>query len=182
MTARQETRTGVDATGWAGDYQRARGRGLTPLDGIRAGDQVFISSACAEPVTVVADLARRAHAGQLRDVTSFMMLGGSSGALLDAARHGHQVVSITASAKQARDFFPWTIYQTSDLMSRGELRFDVAILHTTPPDQHGFVSLGVSVDFALQAVAQARTVIAEVNPRMPYTLGDSHVTSPRSTG
>lgn len=175
MTARQETRTGVDTTGWAGNYQRARGRRLTPLDGIHAGDQVFISSACAEPVTVVADLARRANAGQLRDVTSLMMLGGSSGALLDAARHGHQVVSITASAKQARDFFPWTIYQTSDLMSRGELRFDVAILHTTPPDQHGFVSLGVSVDFALQAVAQARTVIAEVNPRMPYTLGDSHV-------
>lgn len=175
MTAQQGVRAGADAVGWAGDYQRARARGLTPLDGLRPGDRVFISSACAEPVTVIADLVRRAEAGRLRDVTSFMMLGGSSGALLDAARQGHRVVAITASRKWASDYFPWTIYQTSSLMHCGELCFDVAIIHTTVPDQDGFMSLGVSVDFARQAVAQARTVIAEVNPRMPYTLGDSHV-------
>jgi acyl-CoA hydrolase len=175
MTAQQATHADIDASGWTGDYQRARARGLTPLDDLRAGDRVFVSSACAEPVTVIADMVRRAEAGRLRDVTSFMMLGGSSGALLNAVQKGHQVVAITASAKWSSDFFPWTIYQTSDLMHRGELSFDVAVIHTTPPDQNGFMSLGVSVDFALQAVAQARTVIAEVNPRMPYTLGDSHV-------
>lgn len=175
MTAPQTSPAGSGTVGWAGDYQRAFASGLTPLDGVRSGDCVFISSACAEPATVIADLVRRAEAGQLRGVTSFMMLGGSSALLLDAARQGHRVVAITASTKWSSDFFPWTIYQTSDLMQSGELRFDVAIVHTTPPDQDGLMSLGVSVDFARQAVTQARTVIAEVNPRMPYTLGDSHI-------
>lgn len=174
MTAHQVDRTDADAN-WARHYQQARAAGLAALDGVRPGSRVFISSACAEPATVVAELVRRAEAGELRDVSSFMMLGGSSGALLAAAREGHQIVAITASTKWASDFFPWTIYQTSDLMRRGELHFDVAVIHTTPPDEDGLMSLGVSVDFARQAVEQARIVIAEVNPRMPYTLGDSHV-------
>jgi 4-hydroxybutyrate CoA-transferase len=175
MTARETAGTSVGPRNWARDYQRAWARGLCPLDGLRAGDRIFISSACAEPVMVIADLARRADSGRLRDVTSYMMLGGSSGGLLSAARHGHRVTAIAASTKRASDFFPWTLYQTADLMRHGELCFDVAIVHTTPPDQHGYMSLGVSADFAQQAVAQARIVIAEVNPRMPYTLGNNHV-------
>lgn len=174
MTTQQTGQTGADV-GWRGHYQQARAARLAPLDGIRPGDRVFLSSACAEPSTVIADLGQRARTGRLRGVTSFMMLGGSSGAVLATEREGHHVVAITASTKWASDFFPWTIYQTSDLMRQGELCFDVAVVHVTPPDEDGFMSLGVSVDFAQQAVAQARIVIAEVNQRMPYTLGDNKI-------
>jgi 4-hydroxybutyrate CoA-transferase len=104
-----------------------------------------------------------------------MILGGSTGSLLGAAMRGHRVLAMAASTKQAADFFPWTMYQTADLMRSGDLRFDVAVVQTTPPDRHGYMSLGISADFARQAVTQARVVIVEANPRMPYTLGDNHV-------
>ena len=171
----EPARTRPTSNDWTGDYRQARLRGLTPLDEIGAGDRIFVSSACAEPVTVIADLTRRAESGRLRDVTSYMILGGSTGSLLGAARQGHRVLAMAASTKQASDFFPWTMYQTADLMRSGELCFDVAIVQTTMPDQHGYMSLGVSADFARQAVAQARVVIAEANPRMPYTGGGNHV-------
>jgi 4-hydroxybutyrate CoA-transferase len=171
----QNDRQALEAAGRAELYHRALKRGLTPLDGIRAGDRVFISSACAEPVQIIDELTSRAQRGQLDGVTSYMMLGGSSGRLLSGAQRGHDVVAINASAKWAQDFFPWTIHQTAELMRTGELRYDVAAVHSTPPDEHGYLSLGVSVDFAQEAIAQARIVVAEVNPRMPFTMGRSHV-------
>ena len=59
------------------------------------------------------------------------------------------------------------------LFSQGYLPLDVAIVQVSPPDQHGYCSLGTSVDAAWSAVRNAKTVIAQVNPKMPRTLGDS---------
>jgi 4-hydroxybutyrate CoA-transferase len=61
------------------------------------------------------------------------------------------------------------------LFSSGRLPLDVALLHVSPPDAHGFCSLGVSVDCALAAARAARLRIAQVNPRMPRTHGDSFI-------
>jgi 4-hydroxybutyrate CoA-transferase len=72
------------------------------------------------------------------------------------------------------DYTPCFFSEIPELF-RGKMPIDVVLITTTPPDQFGFVSLGVSVDYTLQAIRSAKTVVAEVNPNMPRTLGNSYV-------
>jgi 4-hydroxybutyrate CoA-transferase len=73
------------------------------------------------------------------------------------------------------DYTPCFFSEVPALFREKQLPVDVAMVTVTPPDQHGFVSLGLSVDYTLQAIKSAKTVIAEVNPNMPRTHGDSYV-------
>jgi len=69
-------------------------------------------------------------------------------------------------------YIPVFLSETSNLFRRGILTVDVALIQVSPPDAHGFCSLGVSVDCSLAAVRAAKFVIAQVNPNMPRTHGD----------
>jgi acetyl-CoA hydrolase len=73
------------------------------------------------------------------------------------------------------DFTPIFLSEIPRLFRSGQLPLDVALIQVAPPDQHGFCSLGVEVGCTLPAAQLARTVIAEVNTRMPRTLGDSFI-------
>src|SRR5690606_3277819 len=70
------------------------------------------------------------------------------------------------------DYVPIFLSEIPILFREGILPLDVAIVQVSPPDKHGFCSLGVSVDIAATAVQTAKHVIAQVNPRMPRTMGD----------
>ena len=70
------------------------------------------------------------------------------------------------------DYLPVFLSEVPSLFRTGILPLDVALVHVSPPDRHGYCSLGVSVDVTRAAVQTARTVIAQVNPRMPRTHGD----------
>lgn len=71
------------------------------------------------------------------------------------------------------EYVPISLTQIPHLMANGRLRADVAFVQVSPPDAHGFVSLGISVDIAPSVLRYAKTIVAEVNPFMPRTLGDS---------
>src|SRR5262249_18266527 len=73
------------------------------------------------------------------------------------------------------DYVPISLEEVPRLLASGRLPIDVALLQVSPPDARGFVSLGVSVDLAPAILSIARRVIAEVNPAMPRTHGDSFV-------
>jgi acetyl-CoA hydrolase len=73
------------------------------------------------------------------------------------------------------DFVPIHLHEVPSLITSGLLRVDVAMIHVSPPDEHGFCSYGVGVDATKTAVEHAGTVIALVNQQMPRTLGDSFV-------
>ncbi len=73
------------------------------------------------------------------------------------------------------DYVPMFLSEIPDAFRRGVLPIDVAMMTVTPPDKHGYCSLGVSVDAALAAVQSAKLVIAQVNRHMPRTHGDGHV-------
>lgn len=73
------------------------------------------------------------------------------------------------------DYVPVFLSEIPTLFREGHLPLDVAIVQVSPPDAHGYCSLGTSVDAAHAATSLARTVIAQINPRMPRTLGDSHL-------
>ena len=86
---------------------------------------------------------------------------------------GSDVRALSASGRL--DYVPICLEEVPRLLASGRLPIDVALLQVSPPDARGFVSLGVSVDLAPAILAVARTVIAEVNPAMPRTYGESFV-------
>jgi acyl-CoA hydrolase/GNAT superfamily N-acetyltransferase len=95
-----------------------------------------------------------------------------------AGRFRHTAFFIGANVREAvhdgrADFMPVFLSELPELIRSRRIRVDVALVQVSPPDRHGFVSLGVSVDVVRAAVDAAALVIAEVNPRMPRTLGDS---------
>lgn len=73
------------------------------------------------------------------------------------------------------EYIPIFLSEINRLFEQGILNLDVALVHVSPPDAHGFCSLGVSVDVARSAVHHAKKVIAQVNPNMPRTHGDSFI-------
>lgn len=73
------------------------------------------------------------------------------------------------------EYVPVFLSEVSQLFERGILALDIALIQVSPPDQHGFCSLGTSIDIARSAVRHARLVIAQVNVNMPRTLGDGIV-------
>lgn len=73
------------------------------------------------------------------------------------------------------DYLPCFLSEIPQLFRKGRRAPDVALIHVSPPDRHGFCSLGTSVDVAKAAVESATLVIAQVNPRMPRTFGDGAI-------
>jgi 4-hydroxybutyrate CoA-transferase len=80
-----------------------------------------------------------------------------------------------AFAEGRGDLVPAFFHEAPILMRSGVFKVDVCMLQVTPPDEHGYVNLGTSVDFTLQGVKSARTVIAQVNENFPCTFGEGFV-------
>ena len=152
---------------------------------IRSGDHVFVHGAAAVPNALLAALVARA--GDLRDVTmTHLHVEGPAPHLTPAmAPHfRHRALFIGSNARRAvaegrAEYVPVFLSDIPYLMQRGSVQVDVALLNVTPPDRHGFCSLGTSVDVVQAAVRAARLVIAQLNPELPRTLGDSFVPAAR---
>jgi len=148
---------------------------------VKSGDRVFVHGSAATPLTLVHALFARA--GDIKDVeivsiSTFGDLGLDRPGVRDAFFFNSLFVS--ANVRQVvdtdrGDYVPVFLSEIPRLFEAGILPIDVALVHVSPPDRHGYCSLGVSVDVARSAVVHARTVIAQVNPRMPRTHGDGNV-------
>ena len=148
---------------------------------ITAGQRVFLHGSAATPRVLVNALLARA--GELRDVelVSISTLGA-----LDLDRPDVQraffinSLFVSENVREAvngpgGDYVPVFLSEIPRLFDRKVLPLDVALVHLSPPDRHGFCSLGVSVDVARAAVRNARVVIAQINARMPRTHGEGQV-------
>ena len=93
----------------------------------------------------------------------------------DTARCSSAPTRVQAVNEGRADYVPIFLSDIPHLFSSGTLALDIALINVSPPDIHGFCSLSTSVDATLAAVQSARTVIAQLNPAMPRTLGDSFV-------
>ncbi len=151
---------------------------LEAVMGIKSGDRVFVQGAAGTPMLLLDAMVSRADA--LRDVeTVHLHLEGSAphaAPELRASFHanaffvGPNLREAVASGRAS--YVPVALGEISRLFREGAMPLDVALVHVSPPDAHGYCSLGVSVDIAAAAVSVATRVIAQVNRQMPRTLGD----------
>jgi acyl-CoA hydrolase len=149
--------------------------------GIRSGGQVFVHGGAATPSVLLEALAARA--GDLADVgmVHFHTEGPAPHLSPEMADHfRHRALFIGANARAAvndgrADYVPIFLSDVPELFSSGVLPLDAVLLNLSPPDAHGYCSLGTSVDAALAASRSASTVIAQLNRSMPRTLGDSFI-------
>lgn len=166
---------------WASRYDGKLLSAREAVGKIPAGSRILIGSGAAEPVTLVESLAE--HGGHLsdNDIVHLLTLGSAPYVRPEfAGRFRHSAFFIGPNVREAvqagrADFTPVFLSEIPRLIRSRRARIDVALLQVTPPDARGYVSLGVSVDIVRAAVEAADLVIAEVNPLMPRTFGDSFV-------
>jgi acyl-CoA hydrolase/RimJ/RimL family protein N-acetyltransferase len=148
---------------------------------IQHGEHVFVGTACATPRSLVAAmeeglLRRPADVELVHFITDHAVPHDADGQATTRYRHRTFFVGndIHAAVKQGlAKYVPMSIARVPALMAIGRIPVDVALIQVSLPDEFGYVSLGVSVDVIPAAIARARLVIAEVNPAMPRSMGDS---------
>ncbi len=148
---------------------------------IKSGDKVIIHSNCAIPKKLINAMVERRE--KLSDVEILHVLAIGSLPYLEPGMEKHfrhRSFFIGANVRQAvqegrADYTPIYLYQYPLLFSRGIIKPNVALLHVSPPDEHGFCSYGVEVGITKTAVEKTDFVIAQVNPKMPRALGDSFI-------
>jgi acyl-CoA hydrolase/GNAT superfamily N-acetyltransferase len=148
---------------------------------IRAGSRIYIGTGCAAPHSLLAALETMEPGPADLEFVSFLttsalpQVEGTS-----RSHYGHRTYFVGSemrglAASGQLDYVPISLEEVPRLLTSGRLPIDVALLQVSQPDARGFVSLGVSVDLAPAILSVARMVIAEVNPSMPRTHGDSFV-------
>lgn len=148
---------------------------------IRSGDRVYIHPGCAVPQVLVDAMVARYK--ELHDVEVCHLLGVSEAAYVRPEMQGHfrhNAFFIGKNVRQAvcegrADFTPIFLSEIPALIQSKHFRIDVAMIQVSPPDEHGFCSFGVGVECTRAATDVAKVVIAQVNPNMPRTLGDSFI-------
>ncbi|NWG34313.1 MAG: acetyl-CoA hydrolase/transferase family protein [Chloroflexi bacterium] len=167
---------------WTNIYQS---RITTPQDAVRAAiksdNRVFLTGNVSVPQKVLAALVE--YAPNLQDVEICQALTIGPADYVKPEMAGHLRVNtlfISHNVRQAvhegrADFTPVLLSEFPLLFKRGLLPLDVAIIHVSLPDEHGFCSLGVEVGLTKSPAEAAKVIIAEVNQQMPRTLGDSFI-------
>lgn len=147
---------------------------------IRNGDHVFVGTGCAAPRSLVQALEQMRSPPADVELLHFFTVNAfdhdAQGRSTTQFRHRSFFVGndMRAAVKQGLvDYVPISVARVPEMMALGRIPVDVALVQVTTPDAFGYVSLGVSVDIIPAALARARTVIAEVNPSMPRSMGDS---------
>jgi 4-hydroxybutyrate CoA-transferase len=149
--------------------------------GVTSGDQVYVHCAAAAPSVLLDALVARAN--ELRDVGVIHLHIEGPGPHLapEMAQHfRHRALFVGPNARAAvnegrADYVPVFLSDVPRLFDGKELPLDAVLVNATPPDKHGFCSLGVSVEAMHAAIAAASTVIVQMNSRMPRTLGESFI-------
>lgn len=149
------------------------------LGAIRPGQRIFIGTGCGQPQELVNALAARSS--DLTDTEIVHLLTMGEAPYADAELSQHFRVNSFFISQNVRnviqeglgDYTPIFLSDIPRLFESGQLPLDAALIQISPPDERGMCSLGVSVDIVKSAAENAALVIAEVNPRMPRTLGNS---------
>ncbi len=157
------------------DYVEAK----KALDVIGRGDRVFVGSGAAEPQHLVQELVELASEFYDTEIFHIQTLGVApytEEKFKDRFRHNAFFVDDNTRDAVGRgdaDYTPIFMKDIPELFKSGRVPLDVSLVQVSPPDEHGWVSLGVAVDIIKPAVENSKKIIAQVNPKMPRVHGDT---------
>jgi acyl-CoA hydrolase len=166
---------------WCADYNSKIMDAGQALQAVRSGSRVWIQSGCGTPSTLVEALVARAPEVRGVEVVHMMTLGSADYTKPEHEGHfRHRGLFLGANVREAvaagrADYTPIFLSEIEGLFVSGALPLDVVLMQVSPPDEHGFVSLGTTVDCTLTATRYAKHIIAEVNPLMPRTHGETTI-------
>jgi 4-hydroxybutyrate CoA-transferase len=163
---------------WSELYRQKLTSAERAVEVIRSGDRVYVHPGCATPAVLTEALLERAPSLSDVEIIHLLTFGKADYTLPQYDGHfRHNGLFLGANVRDAvaagrADYTPVMLSEIEALFLTGELPLDVVLLQVSPPDEYGFMSLGVGVDCTLNAARSATHVIAEVNRQMPRTMGD----------
>src|SRR5664279_4005699 len=155
-----------------GDYRSRIMPADVALAELRSGQRVYVHNGCAEPRELVQALTRRGPELRNVEVLHLATMGIADYSLPQYEGHfRHNALFIGGNVRKAvqegrADYTPIFLGEIEDLFTSGALPIDVCLLQCTPPDNYGYMSLGVAIDASLTAAQCAKHVIVEINPQM----------------
>nr|WP_321468581.1 GNAT family N-acetyltransferase [uncultured Desulfobulbus sp.] len=166
---------------WQDKYSDMIATPVQALSSLKAGQRVFIGTGCGAPQELIGAMTQRARA--LTNVEIIQLITKGDAPYADKKMSDSFAINAFFISSNIRDviqegfgdYTPILLSDVPKLFDSGSLPIDVALIQVTPPDIRGRVSLGISVDIVRSAVENASLVIAEVNPNMPWTHGDTTV-------
>ncbi len=166
---------------WVDDYKNKLVTAEEAVSVISSGDRIYVSGNAATPYFLMRALASRKDELEDVELSHVLLLGEDPFSKPGMEGHfRHNSLFVGPADRKAinegkADYVPIFLHQIPDLFYSGEMSVDVAMLHLSPPDEHGFMSYGVEVLASKAAAETAKTVIAQVNEKMPRVLGDSFI-------
>ncbi|MGB9006630.1 MAG: acetyl-CoA hydrolase/transferase C-terminal domain-containing protein [Candidatus Aminicenantales bacterium] len=166
---------------WVDDYKKRLCPPEEAASVIKSHERVYISGNAATPYVLMKALAQRKDELHNVQLVHVLLLGEDPLSTPDMEGHfRHNSLFVGPADRKAinegrADYVPIFLHEIPGLFLSGQMPLDAAILHLSPPDEHGFMSLGVEVLSSKAAAEKAKVVIAQVNDRMPRVLGDSFV-------
>ena len=151
------------------------------INKIIPGNRVFIDTACSEPQALTAELIKQSKKLVDIEIIHYFTIGPEkyfSEKSEDLFRHNAFFIGSTLRKEinsGQSDYTPIHVSEIPDLIRSGRKHIDVALIQVTPPDRYGFCSLGINVDIAKPIAQASYLTIAEINPQMPRTLGNSFI-------
>ncbi|MEW6684611.1 MAG: acetyl-CoA hydrolase/transferase C-terminal domain-containing protein [Candidatus Edwardsbacteria bacterium] len=166
---------------WIEEYKKKIFSLESAVSVVKSGQRVYISANAATPYPLLKALAQRKDAIKNVEIIHVLLWGDDPTARPEMEGHfRHNSLFVGPADREAvnegrADYIPIFLYQIPLLLRSGSLPIDVALIHTSTPDQHGFLSLGVETLASKSAVEAAKTLIVQINDKMPRTLGDCFV-------
>ncbi|MHA2431073.1 MAG: GNAT family N-acetyltransferase [Promethearchaeota archaeon] len=150
---------------------------------IKPGDRIFIDSGCAEPIDLTKKLIELGPELPDVEIMHFLSLSDldyyeTAGGIEDLFRHNAFFIgkSLRKYIKKGQaDYTPMLLSEIPWLFKLGKMHLDTALIQVSLPDRYGFCSYGINVDIVKPIAEAADFVVAEINPKMPRTLGDSFI-------
>ncbi|MBN2157241.1 MAG: GNAT family N-acetyltransferase [Candidatus Lokiarchaeota archaeon] len=148
---------------------------------IKPGQRIFIGTGCSEPQTLTAELIKKQSRIADCEIIHFLTLGKNQFfSDFEPSLFRHNALFIGESMRNAvqegkSDYTPIMLSDIPPLITSGQKHIDIALIQVSPPDKYGFVSLGINVDINKTVIDHADIVIAQINPQMPRTYGDTFV-------
>ena len=171
----------MDSSHWQTEFSAKLATAKDAIRLIPPGRRILIGSGAAQPLSLVQAMVSDGYHLADNEIVHMLTLGPApyvAPELKDRFRHIAFFIgpNVRDAVQEGRaDFMPVFLSDIPRLIRSRRVRIDVALIQISPPDRHGYASLGVSVDVVRAAVDSAQLVLAEVNPLMPRTLGDSFI-------